>query len=287
MTRTEAPPLPARAWATHVTLVAFVAMRLVAAPLWAAADTPPDSTRGVTPADVRQHPPVPHLFTGRDLMYWGGAAALLTVAVFNDRWLTDEAVANENTFVRRFAHTAQPLGNFVYVLPASGLTYGFGRMIHHPVLARRAARVALTVSIANVVGAVFKEGLGRERPNESPDNSHSFKPFSHHDSFPSGHAATAFAAAVALDRETAGRWVPYVVYPAATAVAWSRVHDDKHWTSDVVGGAALGGWTAWKTETFLAHRALGVPPQGKPGRTSWLLLPAGRGARLVVTRILD
>jgi hypothetical protein len=73
-----------------------------------------------------------------------------------------------------------------------------------------------------------------------------------------------------VDRETSGRWVPWGVYPAAALVGWSRVHDDQHWTSDVVAGAAVGGWLAWKTETFLARRALGVPSKGPTGDALFL-----------------
>ncbi len=278
-------------------------LQLVGAPAARAADPTPtttqkamaksaaaDSAKGVVPADVRENPSLPKLFNRRDLFFWGGTAAALTVAVFNDRWLTDEAIEGENHFQKRLAEAAQPLGNTVYVVPVSLATFGFGRVINNPRLARRAARVGLTVSIATGVANTIKLAFGRERPWESPANSQVFKPFSNHNSFPSGHAATAFAAAVALDRETAGRWVPYVVYPAATAVAWSRVHDNKHWTSDVVAGAAIGGWVSWKTETYLAHRALGVPPQepkAESKKTSWMLMPRGDGAQLVVVRLLD
>lgn len=63
--------------------------------------------------------------------------------------------------------------------------------------------------------------------------------------FPSGHAATAFATAAVLERHFGyrGSWPALV---AATYVAMSRLHDDRHFLSDVVFGAAVGtaaGWT--------------------------------------------
>ena len=56
-------------------------------------------------------------------------------------------------------------------------------------------------------------------------------------------------------RETTRGWVPWVAYPIASLVGWSRVQDDEHWASDVVAGAALGLWTARKTEEALRVHA--------------------------------
>jgi len=94
-----------------------------------------------------------------------------------------------------------------------------------------------------------------------------FKPFSGHDSFPSGHTTLAFAAAAALDRETRSRWVPALAYPLATLVAWSRLHDRQHWVSDVVGGAAIGFGVAWKAEDFQRGRGGSVSLEGGAGAT--------------------
>jgi len=59
-------------------------------------------------------------------------------------------------------------------------------------------------------------------------------------SFPSGHAALAFATAAALAMlwpRSRWRWVAYVV---AAIVAFERVAENAHWLSDTVGAAALG-----------------------------------------------
>jgi PAP2 superfamily len=248
----------------------------------------PDSTKAAakaTPADVKVHPPVPHLLTRGDLIFLGATLGGVATAAANDRWLTSKAADVEgNVNQRRAAQFFQPLGNFAYVVPVTLGTYGIARWARHPQLARRSVRVLLSLALANGATLGLKEAVGRSRPFEAPDQPHEFKPFSGHDSFPSGHAATAFAVAVALDRETTGRWIPWVAYPAATMVAWSRVHDSKHWTSDVVAGSAVGAWIAWKTEDFLAHRALGVAPTGGAPKTSLLIAPRRGALELVVTR---
>lgn len=63
--------------------------------------------------------------------------------------------------------------------------------------------------------------------------------------FPSGHAATAFAAASVLERHFGyrGSWPAML---AATYVGASRLVENRHFASDVMFGAALGiasGWT--------------------------------------------
>src|SRR5262249_35174514 len=120
----------------------------------------------------------------------------------------------------------------------------------------------------------LKEAVGRSRPYESPNDAARFHPFSGHTSFPSGHATVAFAAASAIECESPARWAPWIAYPAAGMLAWSRVHDRLHWTSDVVAGGAIGIWTARKTDAFFRSRARGG------SRMSFALLPGGAAATL-------
>jgi hypothetical protein len=78
-------------------------------------------------------------------------------------------------------------------------------------------------------------------------------------SFPSGHAATAFAAASVIERHLGYRFsLPAMAI--ATYVATSRLHDNQHFLSDVVFGSALGTATGW---TIV----------GRHGRSSYALTP--------------
>jgi membrane-associated phospholipid phosphatase len=58
-------------------------------------------------------------------------------------------------------------------------------------------------------------------------------------SFPSGHAASAFAGAAFLQRRY-GWKLGLPAYALATYVGYSRVEAKRHYTSDVVAGAAIG-----------------------------------------------
>jgi membrane-associated phospholipid phosphatase len=79
-------------------------------------------------------------------------------------------------------------------------------------------------------------------------------------SFPSGHAASAFAFAYAV-----GRHVPALAVPIrllATAVAYSRVHTGVHYPGDVVIGSVTGAGTAAMVAA-LADRAARARATGR------------------------
>jgi membrane-associated phospholipid phosphatase len=90
---------------------------------------------------------------------------------------------------------------------------------------------------------VLKLAVGRERPN-GQDNK----------SFPSGHTSNAFAmASVAQGHYGWKLGVP--AYLLAGVMGASRIHEDKHWLSDVVAGAALG-WVVGRTVVRVNSRSL-------------------------------
>ncbi|MEO6819755.1 MAG: phosphatase PAP2 family protein [Ginsengibacter sp.] len=60
-------------------------------------------------------------------------------------------------------------------------------------------------------------------------------------SFPSGHTTVAFAAATVFASEYRNKpIVPIIAYSVASLIGVSRITENKHWTTDVVVGAALG-----------------------------------------------
>ncbi|WP_343532060.1 phosphatase PAP2 family protein [Pedobacter sp.] len=77
----------------------------------------------------------------------------------------------------------------------------------------------------------LKSSTGRMRPNGSNYNS-----------FPSGHTATAFAAAEQLHQEFKDQspWIGYAGFAVAAATGTLRMYNNKHWFSDVVAGAGFG-----------------------------------------------
>ena len=203
-----------------------------------------------TPASA----PAPSLLTRRNLLYAALSAGALIGTAANDLALRTEAVESRSRGEDRLAQIAQPFGNVAVVAPALAAAWCGARLARSPGLEGAIDRVAFSVGAAGASSLLLKEVAGRPRPYQSPTDSDDLLPFSGHDSFPSGHAAVAFALAGAISRESPARWVPWVAYPVAALVGWSRVHDDRHWASDVVAGAGIGFWAARKVESRLRLR---------------------------------
>lgn len=171
-----------------------------------------------------------------------------------DRWAEDEAPENNGALARGVSHTAERLGNPLYVVPAFLLARVADGLEGRPACAASVVQVAAGAAAAGAAAVVIKIAAGRARPYQRRNDQDVLRPFSGYASFPSGHAALAFGLASAIDRETKARWVPWVVYPLAGVVGWSRIRDNQHWSSDVVAGAALGYWTARKVVGIARRR---------------------------------
>jgi membrane-associated phospholipid phosphatase len=103
-------------------------------------------------------------------------------------------------------------------------------------LPRATVAAFCAVAAAGVSVAILKELFDRARPPASGIDAVGLIPASA--SFPSGHAATAFAAAVAV-----GAFYPRFRRPLlalAAVVALSRVYLGVHYATDVLAGSALG-----------------------------------------------
>lgn len=91
----------------------------------------------------------------------------------------------------------------------------------------------------------LKPAFHRERPFEVDQTITVIDARPETGAFPSGHAAMAFAYALAGSRMLPGS--AWVWWPLAAIVAVSRVYIGVHWPSDVIGGALIGLACAWFT----------------------------------------
>lgn len=99
----------------------------------------------------------------------------------------------------------------------------------------------------------LKKGLNVRRPDGGVE------------SFPSGHAAKAFAAATYMHRrhglDSAWPW-----YAAAGYVGWTRVNANRHRWGDVAGSAVLAGLSSGWLVTPAGSTTLSLLPSVGPGR---------------------
>ena len=106
----------------------------------------------------------------------------------------------------------------------------------------RVALVSLEAQMFTEASAGFvKVAAGRRRPKKER-GTHSYAPFknlSFDRSFPSSHAARAFAVATVF-ADHYPQPVPFIAYSAASVIGLSRIFLDEHFASDVFAGAALG-----------------------------------------------
>lgn len=191
---------------------------------------------------------------------WFAAASVASVALAThfDRWGEDEAPEESGSLALTASYTARRLADPRYLVPAFLLVRAADALEGRSDRAASVMRIAEGAAAAGAAAGLVKIAVGRSRPYQSPRDQDVLHPFSGNTAFPSGHTALAFGVASAIDRETSARWVPWVVYPLAGLVGWSRVRDDRHWTSDVVAGAALGYWTA-REVVDLARRKVRAP----------------------------
>jgi membrane-associated phospholipid phosphatase len=117
-------------------------------------------------------------------------------------------------------------------------TYTTGRVMRHAQgRQNKIAHVGFDLMRANIVSQALTYGLKLSFQRDRPTGECC--------SFPSGHSSATFAAASVLERHFGYRaaWPTFLI---AGYVAVSRMHDNRHFLSDVVFGSALGvasGWT--------------------------------------------
>jgi len=165
----------------------------------------------------------------------GALGAVSALDHGTDTWIQDHRSSSSDALARAFRNGGQP--EVVFGVPAALVAAGL--ISGHKDLERSGVRVLASVVLAGVITGGGKVVIGRLRPDES-GTQYSFKPFTHHDSFPSGHATMSFALATSLADEIRRPWASALLFAGATGTAWSRLNDHEHWLSDVLAGATVG-----------------------------------------------
>nr|WP_307727645.1 YjbH domain-containing protein [Massilia sp. ZL223] len=200
------------------------------------------------------------------LPQWAGGALLGGGAILAGAAL-DKPV---DRIIRKHADSraANAYGNVGKAMPwllagaaGSAIAFGDDRMQNMGIISLQSIAGAAGVSMAT------KRLVGRARPYEERGAFSSSGKRSDA-SFPSNHAAVAFAAVTPFAQEYDAPWL----YGLAAVGAMGRVADRQHWVSDVVGGGlvgyAIGSWL-WQAQREDPRSRLAITPGRKELSVTW------------------
>jgi hypothetical protein len=200
-----------------------------------------------------------HIPSTQNLLIAASGGALAIAVHPADQRVNASMVAHYTQWNAFFA-AGKYIGNTPEQVAGSIATYAWGRIFDQP----KVSHFGMDLVQAQIMTEVFVEPLKLATQRLRPDGSN-------HLSFPSGHSAITFATATVIERHLGWRKA-LLGYAVATYVATSRLHDDQHWLSDVVFGAAVGT-VAGRTVVHHAADYWAIAPVKVPG-----------GAAIVVTR---
>ena len=195
----------------------------------------------------------PAWFSRRDAAHIGVGAASLGLLTLLDgpvaRVMQRQTLQSNNT-LSHAADGIQVLGDpGALAISASLFVVGFAT--HKPGLTDASRHSLEAIVVSGAVTQILKLSVGRARPNLSRDtNAYMFHTFhgaqTDFNSFPSGHTSASFAAATVFSSEIrrlhpdASRFTTPALYGLATLVGGARMYNNRHWMTDVLGGALIG-----------------------------------------------
>jgi PAP2 superfamily protein len=166
-----------------------------------------------------------HLPTGINIgiLGFGGVAALAANPY-------DESVNAHLKGSSGFFYVGKYLGSVPGLLVLSFGTYAYGRATDNRTVSHLGMDLLRAEAVSGALTYAIKLSVRRDRPPGGGSKCCSF---------PSGHSSSTFALASVLWRHLG--WKAAVpTYTVASYVALSRLHEDVHWLSDVIFGAAVG-----------------------------------------------
>jgi membrane-associated phospholipid phosphatase len=235
-----------------------------------------DFTAGNVLEDAKLYFTAPVRWDAKDWLYFGGALAAIGAAHEYDGNVRRHFAIGDRAILN-----GQDKNSVRDAIPAAAIVGG--SWVFATLIGDSSGQVeSYTMLEAAGFSVITAEGLklaaGRERPDETTRVNAWRQGGS---AFPSLHATAAFAIGTVL-AESGGddyRWIRRVLgYGMASATAYARLHENVHWLSDTVAGAAVGIATAEFTMNRRQQRThrweLSVEPM------------AGGGTKLGVTMTL-
>ncbi len=197
-----------------------------------------------------------------DLLKLAAISGVSLLVFAGDQMIHDWVEENTSLPAEETANFVSNLGDGGWLLGGIAAIYAAGELGGGDRL-----RQTALLSLESLTATAFfvwsvKFIVGRSRPSTG-ESSRSFHPFSFSSSrwsFPSGHAASAFAVATAIADQSEETAVDALAYSLAALAGVARVFEKKHWPADVFVGSALGYFVAKKICSL--NRRRGRPAVG-------------------------
>ena len=177
----------------------------------------------------------------------------IVAAVALDPEMREWTLNGHTRSLDHFAKSVNGLGTAQHLVPAMVLTYVSALLTRHESLANGTLNAAAAYIASDLVESALKPVIGRERPHVE-GNSHRFHPFTASGdwhSFPSAHVAHITSIAQAISMQTQSGPITALCVSLVALVAWDRVYEDQHWTSDVTATIALSSVVSGATVRWL------------------------------------
>jgi membrane-associated phospholipid phosphatase len=170
-----------------------------------------------------------------------------------DPEMREWALRTHTRSLDRFAKSVNPFGTARRLVPAMALTYVTALLTGRESLANGTLNTAAAYVVSDLVESALKPVIGRERPHVE-GNSRRFQPFTASGdwhSLPSAHVAHITSIAQAISMQTQSAPITALCSGLVALVAWDRVYEDQHWTSDVTATIALSSVVSGATVRWL------------------------------------
>jgi len=184
--------------------------------------------------------------SGWDSTSWAKFAGIIAVTgglFFADKGIMRSIQRNRTSFTENVSDFGNIFGEIKLLIPGTLAGYLIGELSDNDKVKRVSLLLLKSIIITGGSLEVINHVGHRHRPDESSDSQIWDGPsFSGKNlSFPSGHSAVSFSIATILASEFSDyKYLKPLFFTISSLTALSRLHKNRHWSSDVFIGSVLG-----------------------------------------------
>ena len=193
--------------------------------------------RKYDPSDNKKGYFIPLGLSDKEALMLAASTSLGLVMFASDEETMDFIQDHKNGFTEKLVYPTNNHERLIMGGAAAG-SYFMGVVLEDGKLKKAGLYVVTSQIATQIVTEGFKKTFGRQRPNKDL-GAYAFG--TEGKSFFSGHSSGAWSfATVFAEVYKDNKVVPYLAYGVAALTSYGRLHDRKHWLSDVFAGAIAG-----------------------------------------------